>query len=45
MASTLIMLMQNPDKLISMGCNARKNVQRFNIDVIAEKWKKLFDSL
>ena len=45
MANTLIMLMQNPDKMISMGCNARKNVQRFNIDVIAEKWKKLFDSL
>lgn len=45
MAETLIMLMNNPQSIKSMAQNARKNVQRFDIDIIAEKWRKLFDSL
>lgn len=45
MADTLMGLMHNPVKISSMGRNARKNVLRFNIDTIAEKWKNLFESL
>ena len=45
MAETLISLMNDPQRIEIMGQYARKNVQRFNIDAIAEKWKKLFDSL
>ena len=45
MAETLIMLMNNPQSIKSMAQNARKNVQRFDIDIIAEKWRKLFDNL
>ena len=45
LAETLISLFNNPDKIAEMGKNARNNVLRFNIDTIAEKWKRLFDSL
>lgn len=45
MAETMLSLMNNPEKISEMGINARKNVQRFNIDTIAKKWKRLFDSL
>lgn len=45
MAETIIYLIDHPDKMSEMGANARKNVQRFNIDTIAKKWKRLFDSL
>ena len=45
MAETILSLMRDPDKISEMGINARKNVQRFNIDTIAKKWKRLFDSL
>ena len=45
MAETLNSLLQTPDRIEMMGKNARKNVRRFNIDVIAEKWKKLFECL
>lgn len=45
MAETMLSLMNDPEKISEMGKNARKNVQRFNIDTIAKKWKRLFDSL
>jgi glycosyltransferase involved in cell wall biosynthesis len=45
MAETLVSLMNDPERIETMGQSARKNVQRFNIDVIAGKWKRLFDSL
>lgn len=45
MAETILSLMNHPEKISEMGMNARKNVQRFNIDTIAKKWKRLFDSL
>jgi len=45
MAETILSLMNHPEKISEMGKNARKNVQRFNIDTIAKKWKRLFDSL
>ena len=45
MAETLTLLMQDPNRIADMGHRARNNVQRFYIDGIAEKWKRLFDSL
>lgn len=45
MAGTLLSLVNHPKRISEMGMNARKNVQRFNIDTIAKKWKRLFDSL
>lgn len=45
MAETLLFLVNHPERISEMGMNARKNVQRFNIDTIAKKWKRLFDSL
>ena len=45
MADTLVSLMNDPERIETMGQYARKNVRRFNIDAIAGKWKKLFDSL
>ena len=45
MAYALISLLQDPGRIEMLGRNARNNVKRFNIDAIAEKWKKLFDSL
>ena len=45
LAATLISLMHHPERIMEMGQNARKNVQRFNIDTVAQKWKRLFDSL
>lgn len=45
LAETILSLMNYPEKISEMGINARKNVQRFNIDTIAKKWKRLFDSL
>lgn len=45
MAEALISLMDDPQRIEMMGQYARNNVRRFNIDTIAGKWKKLFDSL
>ena len=45
MAETMLSLMNDPEKISEMGKKARNNVQRFNIDTIAKKWKRLFDSL
>lgn len=45
LAETMICLMQKPEKIAEMGQKARENVLRFNIETIAKKWKRLFDSL
>ena len=45
MAESLLLLMNSPLRIESMGQNARKNVRRFNMVLIAEKWKRLFESL
>ena len=45
LADTMISLIRQPAKSEEMGRQARINVQRFNIDAIAKKWKQLFDSL
>lgn len=45
MADTILSLINHPQRISEMGKNARKNVQRFNIDTVAKKWKRLFDSL
>ena len=45
LADTMISLIRQPAKIEEMGRQARINVQRFNIDTIAKKWKQLFDSL
>ena len=45
LADTILFLIRNPERIIEMGANARKNVQRFNMDIIAKKWKQLFDRL
>lgn len=45
LASTIITLINNPNRIFEMGQNARKNVKRFNIDDIAKKWRRLFEGL
>ena len=45
LGSTILSLINNPEKLNEMSRNARRNVCRFNIEEIAEKWKKLFNTL
>ena len=45
MAETILSLITHPERISEMGMNARRNVQRFNIDAVAKKWKRLFDSL
>ena len=45
MADTILSLINHPERISEMGMNARRNVQRFNIDAVAQKWKRLFDSL
>ena len=45
MADTILSLINHPKRISEMGMNARRNVRRFNIDVVAKKWKRLFDSL
>ena len=45
MAETILSLINHQEKISEMGMNARRNVQRFNIDAVANKWKRLFDSL
>lgn len=45
LANVILSLIQAPDLLLEMGRSARKNVRRFDIKLIAEKWKILFDDL
>jgi len=45
LAEALLTLIADDSMRITMGSKARVNVQRFNIEVIANKWKKLFEGI
>lgn len=45
LAESMISLIQNKEKRILMSGNAVKNVQRFDIQQIAQKWKSLFEEI
>lgn len=45
LADSLIMLMQDNERRNVMSENAIKNVQRFDIEQIAHKWKSLFEEV
>jgi len=45
LADSLIMLMQDNERREIMSKNAIKNVQRFDIEKIAPKWKSLFEEV
>jgi glycosyltransferase involved in cell wall biosynthesis len=44
-SSKMCQLMDNTDIRMRMGDNAFESVQNYNINVIMEKWKDLFDQL
>lgn len=45
LAEAMIKLSQAPEQIKRMGENARKRSEDFKLEVIAEKWKNLFESL
>lgn len=45
LAEAIISLIDNPVKRNELAKKAAQNVKRFQIEVIAEQWKKLFESL
>ena len=45
LAEAILKLMTDDGLRTSMGSKARVNVQRFSIEVIADKWKKLFEEI
>jgi len=45
MAETILSLISQPEQMLKMSISARNNVQRFKIDLIAKRWKRLFDNL
>lgn len=45
MAETILTLIQSPDKLSQMGVKARQNVSRYDMAIISEEWRRLFDRL
>jgi len=45
LAKAMTSLINNPDKCRMLAKNATHNVQRFQMDLIAERWKRLFESL
>lgn len=45
LANALLDLMNSPEQIKIMGENARKRSEDFKIDVLANKWKELFESL
>lgn len=45
LAETMLFLIYHPLTIAEMGQKAIINVSRFNIDTIAMKWKRLFESL
>lgn len=45
LAESIISLMDDDDKRNELAKNAIRNVQRFQMDIIANQWKELFDSL
>jgi glycosyltransferase involved in cell wall biosynthesis len=45
LADALIRMMQSEELRREMACRALENVKRYRLDVLAEKWKQLFDHL
>lgn len=45
MAETLIDIINDEEKRLQMSSNAVRNIQRFGITVIANKWKQMFESI
>ena len=45
LSHTLILLLAQKENIVRLGSRARFNVQRFEIDTIAQKWKKLFEEV
>lgn len=45
LADAIMSLMNNPDKLNTLAKHAIVNVQRFQIDKIANQWKELFEKI
>ena len=45
LAEKLIYLIENDETRINMGREARKNIERFKIENIAQQWKNLFESV
>ena len=44
LANSIIELIENKNKRKNMGEAARKNIKRFEINIICQKWEKLFNS-
>lgn len=45
LAHALTLLLNHPEAIASMGAYARRNIKRFEMDTIAQRWRKLFDEL
>ena len=45
LSKKLSFLLSNTNEVKRLGNNARQNVQRFSMDVIAKQWKALFESV
>ncbi len=45
LAEAMLKLITDDNLRIAMGSKAKVNVQRFSIEVIADKWKKLFEEI
>lgn len=45
LAHVIISLIQSPGLISMMGQAARKNVRRFDIRIVADRWMRLFDDL
>ena len=45
LAEQIVVVLQNSDYIVELGKNARVRSQDFRLEVLAEKWKQLFESL
>lgn len=45
LAESMIKLMKSPEMAYKMGLEAKKRSEDFKIEVVAERWKRLFESL
>ena len=45
LAEQMVLLMQNSDRRLILSNNAIRNVRRYDIEQIAQKWKSLFDGV
>jgi glycosyltransferase involved in cell wall biosynthesis len=45
LAQRLIELLNHPEQINQMGSVAHESVKRFGIDIVADRWKSLFETL